>query len=41
MNELNKHKDDRRNEANVLPNLTDTDEARRAFVASEIFNRKY
>ena len=24
-----------------IPNLSDQDEARRAFIASEIFNRKY
>lgn len=41
MNELNKHKTDRRNEGSLLPDLTDIEEARKAFVASEIFNRKY
>ena len=41
MNELNKHKNDRKSEAQLLPELTDIDEARKAFVASEIFNRKY
>ena len=25
----------------LLPDLTDIDEARKAFIASEIFNRKY
>lgn len=26
---------------NLVPDLTDTEEARKAFIASEIFNRKY
>lgn len=25
----------------LIPNLSDADEARKAFIASEIFNRKY
>ncbi len=25
----------------LLPNMSDADEARKAFIASEIFNRKY
>jgi hypothetical protein len=27
--------------ANLIPDLTDIDEARKAFIANEIFNRKY
>ena len=41
MNELNKHKNDRTSETDLLPQLTNIDEARKAFVVSEIFNRKY
>lgn len=26
---------------NLIPDLTDVDEARKAFIANEIFNRKY
>lgn len=26
---------------NLIPDLTDAEEARKAFIASEIFNRKY
>lgn len=26
---------------NIVPDLTDADEARKAFIANEIFNRKY
>ena len=28
-------------EENVLPDLTNVEEARRAFIAAEVFNRKY
>jgi hypothetical protein len=41
MNELNKHKNHHGSEVDVLPDLTETEEARKAFIASEIFNRKY
>ena len=27
--------------SNLIPDLTDVDEARKAFIANEIFNRKY
>ena len=37
MNELDKSRD---NEA-LLVDMSDVDEARKAFIASEIFNRKY
>ena len=36
MNEL-----DKKNENPLLIDLSDVDEARKAFIASEIFNRKY
>lgn len=41
MNELNKHKTLHEREAEVLPDLTDPQEARKAFISGEIFNRKY
>ena len=28
-------------ESNVLPDLTSPEEARKAFIAAEVFNRKY
>jgi hypothetical protein len=37
MNELDKNKQ----ENPLLADLSDADEARKAFIASEIFNRKY
>ena len=33
-------KNDEQN-TNLVPDLTDAEEARKAFIASEIFNRKY
>lgn len=33
-------KNDEQN-VNIVPDLTDADEARKAFIATEIFNRKY
>jgi len=35
MNELDKQ------ESPLLPDMSDVEEARKAFIASEIFNRKY
>lgn len=33
-------KNDEQN-TNIVPDLTDVEEARKAFIANEIFNRKY
>ena len=41
MNELNKHNHRPANEVDVIPDLRDAEEARKAFIAGEIFNRKY
>jgi hypothetical protein len=41
MNEIKANKENRQEQESVLPDLTNVEEARKAFIASEIFNRKY
>jgi len=38
---MNMKKEDIENYPSLIPDLTDPEEARRAFIAGEIFNRKY
>lgn len=41
MNGKNDKKKEQSEYESLVPDLTDAEEARRAFIASEVFNRKY
>ncbi len=41
MSKMNTKNNNHEEESSVLPDLNNADEARKAFLAAEIFNRKY
>jgi len=41
MNDINAKNRQTEEQDSLLPNLSDAEEARKAFIAAEVFNRKY